>query len=239
VTYPLVIAHRGSTAPDAPENTLAAFSRAITMGADAIELDVHATADGAVVVHHDPVVAPTVGAPELAWRPLSTLTLAEVRRVRIGGTHPIPTLGETLDAAGPSVTLYVELKGHGVVERAAPMLAEHRGPVAMHSFDHRAVRRAAELAPNVPRGILVVGRMVDSLYALRTAKASALWAQHEYADESLTQELEAASAQLIAWTVNDPFEITRLADCAVHALCTDDVPAALTARQSTFRTRRA
>lgn len=233
-----MVAHRGSTHP-APENTLRAFERAIALRADGIELDLHLTSDGAVVVHHDPVPQPSPNEDALAWRPFSTLTLAEVRRLRVAGTDPIPTLEEVLALVGNRLTIYCELKGAGVVEGAAPMLADHSGPCAMHSFDHRAVRRAAELAPKVPRGILLSSRLVDTAHALQGARASALWPSREFVDAELVAEVHGLGAQIIVWTVNDPLDARRLATLGVDALCTDDIEGTRAAAGATFPPSRA
>jgi glycerophosphoryl diester phosphodiesterase len=238
MSRPAIIAHRGASR-DAPENSLAAFARAIALGADGIELDVHKTLDGAVVVHHDPVPRPAGGDATLAWRPFGALTLAEVRRLRVGEACPIPTLSEVLEAVGDRLTVYCELKGAGVVEGAAPLLARHHGPCAMHSFDHRAIRRAAELAPGVPRGILVASRLVDTAHELAAALASTLWPLREFVDAELVAEVRAVGGQIIAWTANDPFEIQRLASLGVDAICTDDVTLARSVRDSTFPAARA
>ncbi|HKS05273.1 MAG TPA: glycerophosphodiester phosphodiesterase [Gemmatimonadaceae bacterium] len=233
MTRPAIIAHRGASR-EAPENTIAAFARALELAADGIELDVHATADGAVVVHHDPVPKPSPREDAIAWRPFSALSRAEVRRLKVAESHSIPTLDEVLDLVGERLTIYCELKGAGVVEHAAPKLAAHRGPTAMHSFDHRMVRRARELAPRVPRGILVVSRLVDTAHALSSAGATTLWPHREYVDAELVAEVGAAGGSVIAWTANDPFEIKRLAQAGVHAICTDDVAGARAACASTF-----
>ncbi len=235
MSHPSVIAHRGASR-EAPENTLAAFARALALGADGIELDVHKTIDGAVVVHHDPVPRPSGADPTLSWRPIGAMTLAEVRRLRVGGSLGIPTLSEVLEAVGDRLTVHCELKGAGVVEVAAPLLARHKGPTAMHSFDHRAVRRAAELAPDVPRGILVASRLVDAAHELAASHASSLWPLREFVDADLVAEVHAIGGRIIAWTANDPFEIQRLATLGVDAICTDDVALALSVRDSTFPT---
>jgi glycerophosphoryl diester phosphodiesterase len=218
---------------------MAAFARALELGADGIELDVHTTADGAVVVHHDPVPKPSRHEDAIAWRPFSALSLAEVRRLRIAEAHSIPTLGEVLELVGDRMTVYCELKGAGVVERAAPLLAAHRGPVAMHSFDHRMVRRARDLAPRVPRGILVVSRLVDTAHALAAAGATALWPHRDYVDADLVGEVAGVGGSVIVWTANDPFEVKRLAQLGVNAICTDDVAGARAACASTFPPSRA
>jgi glycerophosphoryl diester phosphodiesterase len=233
VNRPTTIAHRGASR-EAPENTLAAFARAGELGADGVELDVHRTADGAVVVHHDPVPNATPQDPALAGRPFTSLTLAEVRTFRVAEVHPIPTLNEVLELLGDRLTIYCELKGIGVVEAAAPLLARHQGPCAMHAFDHRAVRRAADLAPAVPRGILVVSRLVDTTHALLAARAKTLWPQVEFVDADLVSEIRAFGGSIIAWTANDPVRATELVRLGVDALCGDDVAATKRLIESTL-----
>jgi glycerophosphoryl diester phosphodiesterase len=148
--------------------------------------------------------------------------------------HPIPTLSEVLELIGDRLTVYCELKGTGVVEVAAPILAKHRGPTAMHSFDHLAVRRAAELAPHVPRGILLVSRLVDTLHAMKCAHATTLWPQREYVDQALIEQVHEYGGRVIAWTVNDPAEIVHFSGMDIDGVCGDDVTAARAARQPTF-----
>jgi glycerophosphoryl diester phosphodiesterase len=235
---PTIIAHRGASR-EAPENTLAAFTRALALGADGIELDVHQTADGAVVVHHDPVPRPPDGETSLAWKPLSAMTAEEVRRLRIAGDNAIPTLQEVLELVGDRATIYCELKGVGVVEVAAPILARHPGPCAMHSFDHRAVRRASQLAPRIPRGILISSRLVETRHAMKAAKANTLWAQRDYVDASLVTEVHESGGTVIVWTANDPLDITRLASMGADGICSDDVVLARTASLSTLLQPRA
>src|SRR5690606_1713413 len=101
-----IIAHRGASR-EHQENTLPAFMRALELGSDAIELDVHGTADGQLVIHHDP----TYGSGRL---PLAERTLAELRRETAGGALPLPTLSELLELVEARVRLYVEVKGGGL-----------------------------------------------------------------------------------------------------------------------------
>src|SRR5689334_8385953 len=105
---PLVIAHRGASA-DAPENTLAAFELAIVQGADFVELDVQASADGALVVFHDLALdrlTPARG-------PLRRHTLAELQALRAG----IPTLEEVLDLCAGRIGVMAELKSPHLYRR--------------------------------------------------------------------------------------------------------------------------
>lgn len=165
----LVIAHRGSSA-EAPENTLPAFEAAVRRGADAIELDVRLTADGAPVVLHDATLDRTTDRAG----PVAALTLAELRSVDAGHrftpdagrTYPyrgrdarIPTLGEVLWAF-PKLTILVEIKEPPAQEAVRRVLlqedaagrcvvaSEHRE--ALVAFDSPPFARGAS-APEISR----------------------------------------------------------------------------------------
>ncbi len=229
---PWIIAHRGDQQV-APENTLAAIVAALGAGADGIEFDVHRTSDGEVIVHHDPVPRALSEDPALADRPFTSLTAAQVRQFRVGGHHPIPTLGEVLAAVQDRAWLFCELKGVGVVECAAPLLARYPGRCAMHAFDHRAVSRAAQLAPAVPRGVLLVARLIDPLAAMRAAGATTLWPHAETVDAELVATLRTAGMDVIPWTVNDLGTGRHLAALGVRGICTDHPAAMHAAIEST------
>src|ERR671927_2033492 len=97
---PSVIAHRGASGYEY-ENSRAAFRRAVMLDADGIELDVHATLDGVIVVHHDPEI-PGAG-------PIAMLTGAEARQLRIRNGESLPLLSEVLELVGDR-EVYVEVK---------------------------------------------------------------------------------------------------------------------------------
>src|SRR5215471_207648 len=97
------IAHRGARV-ELPENTLAAFGRAFERGANAIELDVHATCDGVVVVHHDPDVALPVSTTR---RAIAEMTWQELDATRQLTGVSVPTLAEVLAMVPPNAMVYV------------------------------------------------------------------------------------------------------------------------------------
>ncbi len=111
---PELIGHRGAPR-ERPENTLASFLRALDLGADAVELDVHATRDGVVVVHHDFVPRAESSVAALGGRPIAELTAADLGTFQVAG-EPIPTLASVLEAIGGRATVYVEIKGRDIEE---------------------------------------------------------------------------------------------------------------------------
>jgi len=217
-----LIAHRGANR-DHLENTLPAFQRALDLGADGVELDVHCTSDGVVVVHHDFLPKGASPDPALAGRPVSALTSGELATFRLPDGSAIPTLDDVAQLLRGRAVLYCELKGPGTAEPALRILRRHGGPCAVHAFDHRMVADAAAFAPEIPRGVLEVSRHLDPAASVRSVEGRDLWQLAEYVDEALVREVHAAGGRVIAWTANTPEAIERLAGWGVDGLCTDDV----------------
>jgi glycerophosphoryl diester phosphodiesterase len=218
---PELIGHRGAPR-ERPENTLASFLRALDLGADAVELDVHATRDGVVVVHHDFVPRAVSTVASLQGRPIAELTAAELDSFRVSG-EPIPTLTDVLQAIGTRATVYVEIKGRDIEERVVATIAgaSSSGRVPVHSFDHRAVVRARSIEPSLIGGILLVSYLVEPERALRAAGARDYWQEWSMIDEELVAAVHAREGRVIAWTVNEAETARRLASIGVDGICTD------------------
>ncbi|MES2521111.1 MAG: glycerophosphodiester phosphodiesterase [Gemmatimonadota bacterium] len=223
-----IIAHRGASR-ERRENTLPAFALALEHGADGIELDVHQTRDGTVIVHHDPVVQIEPGGPGL---PLSAMTDAEVTSIRLPGGDALPTLDSVFELIGDRATVYVEIKGSGMVASLVACLRRHGGArYAVHAFDHRMPVAVREALPGTDIGFLSASYPLDVAAVLRPAGAGALWQHQTLIDESLVQAAHSAGSRVIAWTENDPTHARELIALGVDALCTD-TPAALRAALS-------
>jgi glycerophosphoryl diester phosphodiesterase len=219
----LVLAHRGANR-FAADNTLAAFGRAVELGADGVELDIHRTADGALVVRHD--TATPFGL-------LAEMRLAEVR----AALPEVPTLDEALDVCA-GLLVNVEIKNvpsegdFDPTDRAAQLLVDllarrdGRDRVLVSSFNLPSVDRVRSLAPHLPTALLTWG--TDPLEALLVAESHGHKALHpDY--RSLAGALAGAVAtraherglEVNVWTVNEPDELTRLAAAGIDALITD------------------
>lgn len=204
----LVIAHRGASSR-APENTLASFQAALDIGVDGIELDVHLSRDGHLVVIHDANLRRTTNGQGLVHEH----TLAELKALDAGSWHGaafagerIPTFEEVLDLVGSRVPLQVELKGatEGVTEATLAAL-ERRGllgTVMMTSFHLNLLPRVRELVPAVEIGALVWGRArtedrtpmtpAECVAATRAARADVMLLWHECVDEPRVAAARAA-----------------------------------------------
>jgi glycerophosphoryl diester phosphodiesterase len=210
----------------APENTLQAFVAASALGADGVELDVHRTADGGLVVHHD---ADARGLGVLAER-----TEAEIRAAR----PEIPSLDEALEAcAGMLVNVEVKnLPGdadydpaEGVAAGVVELIARRGGrdDVLVSSFNLESVGRVRELDASIATGFLTLVGM-DPVDGVEVAHAHGHGAVHpdvralvgDAATATITRAHELGMTVNV-WTVNDEDELRRLAAAGVDAVITD------------------
>jgi glycerophosphoryl diester phosphodiesterase len=218
-----IFAHRGSCALSR-ENTVAAFEAARGLGADGVELDVHRTSDGEIVVHHDATV-PGLGA------------IARLGRSELPDW--LPTLEEALDASSP-LLVNVELKvsrresgdaaGALLAADVAGLLAS-RGDAAqmvVSSFSLEAVDVVHSLQPGLASALLVDSRE-DPMRSLKIARDHGHTAIHPYFEsvgEALVDAARGAGMAVRPWTVDDPARIAALGALGVDAVITNDVTAA-------------
>ena len=180
---PLVIGHRGA-AGYAPENTMVSFSRSLAMRVDAIELDVHPTRDGELVVIHDATLDRTTDGHGL----VSAHTLDEIGALDAGAWfgpgfrgEQVPVFRDVLEWARGRTPVVIEIKQGPIFypDIEQQILAEldratMRDNVMVISFDHISLRRFKELAPDVPTGVLYAGRCINPVALALDAGADVL-----------------------------------------------------------------
>jgi len=214
------ISHRGAKR-ELRENTLAAFQRAFERGADAVELDVHATRDGVVVIHHDPSLGRDFG--PLAGRAIAELSWSDLDGVQLPAELAIPTLAQLLAVVPTTGVAYVEIKGERIERLVSEVIRGSTAHCAVHSFDHEAVRRMLEIAPEIPRGILFDRYPADVVASMAATGARDVWPEWRLIDQDLVDRVHHAGGRVIAWTVNSTHAAGDLATLGVDGLCTDDV----------------
>jgi len=209
---PLVIAHRGASGYEY-ENSRAAFRRAVALDADGAELDVHATRDGAIVVHHD---------PELPAGRIATLSFDEARECRLPNGETLPLLTEVLEILGDREA-WVEVKSlqpaHEPALLAVLAGAPNPGRCSVHSFDHRIVQRLGQRQPSLRCGVLLSAYVLDPIAVMESAGATVLWQEWHMIDEELVNLAHSSGREVIAWTVNEIGEMERLAAIGVDGIC--------------------
>ncbi len=217
----LVISH-AACAGHAPENTLAGVAAALALGADAVEVDVRATADGVPVLLHDEAVDRTTD----GRGPLRSFTLAALRSLDAGQGERVPTLAEAAALLAGRALLVAELKEPGI-EAAVEAVLATLGPrgAQVWSFLPQVLEALAGLAPLRPRVLLVgpedVARWPAPLEAAQRLGALGLSLWHEAITAEVAARVRAAGLSLYAWTANDPDHMRRLMEVGVDGIVTD------------------
>lgn len=230
----LIVAHRGASW-DAPENTVESAVRGWADGADAVEVDVHLTRDGEVVVIHDATLLRTTGKDAR----VDELTLAEIRKLDAGiwkggqwrGVR-VPTLAEVLTTVPAGGRIFIELKQADGLVPALRRVVEGApvapGRVVLISFEAEALRDAKRALPecrayylaDTPDGAeekraeLIAFCVHEGFDGLGV---SAGWP----VDAALVERLRADGLELNVWTVNDPERARDLIAAGVTSLTTD------------------
>lgn len=193
----LTIGHRGVMGVE-PENTLRSFVRAERAGMDAIELDLHLSKDGALVVLHDADVDRTTD----GTGPVAEKTVAELRELDAGQGERIPLFEEVLDAVGSP--LQAEIKDVAAAAELARVIHARDlvGRVTVSSFHDEALARMVSLVPGV-RTVLIASRWEDDLTdRARAVGAHALSLDIRHLTLAAVERAHAESLQVIGWVVN-------------------------------------
>lgn len=228
-----IFAHRGARRV-APENTLPAFAAALEMGVDGIELDVHVTTDGQLVVMHDADVSTTSDGAGL----LTGMTLAEVKVLDAGahfapefaGTR-VPLLDEVFDLVGDRCAVNIEIKSMDPYARDASdavvaFIQRRRlhGQVIVSSFNPVTLIKMRYLDPSIRLGLLYDEQMPHFLRDAFAGPPLQPEAQHPHyliVDHSYMAWAQQIGAHVNTWTVNDPLEAQHLAALGVHVIMSD------------------
>jgi glycerophosphoryl diester phosphodiesterase len=226
---PLVLGHRGASA-EAPENTLAAFRRALELGADGFELDVWRCGSGEAVVIHDEDTSRTGRSPGRVTRtPLPLLRELDVGRWRGEAFRHerIPTLPEVLDSF-PSAVVNVEMKAGrvpdlGLAREVLRTIRQQRAEprVVVSSFSASLLAAFRALAPDVAAGYLVApggAWQARAAAAVRLLRPAAIHPSRELVTAARMEAWGRAGLRVLVWTVDDPAEVERLATLGVAAV---------------------
>jgi glycerophosphoryl diester phosphodiesterase len=213
----LKIGHRGARAYE-PENTLRSFSYALTLGVDAVELDVRKTGDNQLVVIHDGDVDKTTnGNGEV-----NTLSLEQIKRFVTDKNEHIPTLGEVLDFLGDRVKVFVELKEPGLEELVLGLVLQKGlvGSVVVISFLEPVLRRIRELNPDIATGLVYV-RHKNPVQTALDLKAQYLLSLYHFTHTANIKKAHDAGLKVVVWTINNKEEVEEYRNKGVDGIASD------------------
>jgi glycerophosphoryl diester phosphodiesterase len=213
----VVWGHRGAAA-EFPENTLAGFRRALELGIEGIELDVHLSKDGVPVVIHDETVDRTTNGKGA----VADLTAAELRELDAGDGEHVPTLAEVLDLVGDQLHVDIEVKANAAGEAVLEEVRGRETRWLISSFDWDVLRYVRSVDEEAEIWVLALGATDDALETVEELGASALALWQRAIDEDIAQMLIEKSIPFWPWTVNDPEQARQLLEWGAFGICTDE-----------------
>ena len=219
----LVIAHRGASGTQ-PENTPAAFEKAVELGAEMIELDVHLCKTGELVVIHDDRVNRTTNGHGF----VSHKTLSELQSLDAGNGEKIPTLKQVFDLVGRKTKINIELKGNGVVTETLKLIKhqieskkQSAGDFIISSFHHHQLKEFHALMPEIAIGILYERYPTGYLKLSEELHASSINLSIKHVNEKRVQEIHQDGLQVWVYTVNSVKDFEKMKAMGVDAVFTN------------------
>jgi glycerophosphoryl diester phosphodiesterase len=219
----LKIGHRGAAGYE-PENTLVSFQKAIDMGVDGIELDVHLSNDGQIMVIHDETIDRTTNGRGVVRK----LSLQELKSFRTEKLQEIPTLSEVIDAVNKRCLVNIELKGDGTAKPVLNLIENYvleknwnYNQFLVSSFDWIALKEVRLLNSKIPIGVLTHTDLDLALAFAKFIKAETIHPYFHLLTKENTRQMQKEGFQVLAWTVNEPDDIQQIQSLQVNGIISD------------------
>lgn len=217
------IGHRGAKGHIA-ENTLESFQKALELGVDGIELDVHVCASGELVVFHDFTVdRMTNGSGEI-----HKLTLQELKKLKVSGRHDIPTLEEVFTLINRRCWINVELKGHGTAAPACELIAKfisekgwHTEDFIVSSFQKEELEAVRKINPDIRLGVLSQASVEQAISWADELSAYAIHPHFSLLTDDNITEAKNKGYKINIWTLNHEEDIKRFESYNIDGIISD------------------
>ena len=216
----LKIGHRGA-AGYAPENTLASFQKALELGVDAIEFDVHVCKTGEVMVIHDETVKRTTDGRGA----VAHMSFSELRELDAGGGEKIPTLEEVLDLIDKKVVMHIELKGLHTATEVAQIIERYikekgwrREHFLVSSFSVPELKKFRHVAPDIDTGLLVHGSLQGKLKRTKDFGCVSINPESAFVTKRLVRGAHEKGLKVFVWTLDDPKKIEKIKALGVDGI---------------------
>ncbi|MFS4483713.1 glycerophosphodiester phosphodiesterase [Hyunsoonleella sp. 2307UL5-6] len=218
----LKIGHRGAKGHFA-ENTIESIKKAIDLGVDGVEIDVHRCATGQLVVFHDFTLDRMTDATgEVSKQPLK-----ELKRAVVKGYCQIPTLSEVLTFVDNKMLLNIELKGQDTAKEAARLITffvdkkgwEYKN-IIVSSFQKNLLETVCQINNKIPLGVITETNLEEAIETAKSVNAVSIHANYTMLTEEIVAELK-ENYKVLAFTVNNLNPIERIKSYGVDGMITD------------------
>ncbi|GEC71000.1 glycerophosphoryl diester phosphodiesterase [Flavobacterium flevense] len=219
----LKIGHRGAKGYE-PENTLIAFEKAIHLGVDGIELDVHLSSDNELIVIHDETVDRTTNGKGK----VNQLSLKELKALKIENTAEIPTLTEVFDLVNQLCFINIELKGIGTPKPVIQLISRYISEknwdynhFLISSFDWKMLEETHSLDPKIKIGVLTEESIDSALAFAKKINAFAINPYYKLLSKENVILMQQKGFEIYPWTVNSENAIQKIKTFNVNGIISD------------------
>lgn len=219
----LKIGHRGAKGYE-PENTLIAFEKAINLGVDGIELDVHLSADNELIVIHDETVDRTTNGKG----DVNQLSLMELKALKIEITQEIPILTEVLDLVNQQCFINIELKGIGTAQPVIQLISHYISKenwdynnFIISSFDWKMLEETHSLDSKIKIGVLTEESIDKALAFAKKINAFSIHPDYELLSKENVILMQQNGFEVYPWTVNSENAIQKIKSFNVNGIISD------------------
>ena len=219
----LKIGHRGAKGHE-PENTLVSFQKALDLKVDGIELDVHLSLDGHLIVIHDETIDRTTNGTGF----VNQLTLKELKSFKINDTIEIPTLEEVFNLIDKKCFINIELKNRDTAENVVALIEKYIAEkhwnytdFIVSSFDWNAIQQVRFLNEKIPIGVLSEEDLDLAFSFAKFLKAEAIHPDFQLLTPEKVIEFQAKKIKVYPWTVNNLEDIQKMKLMHVDGIISD------------------
>lgn len=219
----LKIGHRGANGYET-ENTLVSFIKALDLQVDGIELDVHLSIDGSLIVMHDETIDRTTNGKGF----VNKLTLKELKSFRINDSIEIPTLEEVFDLIDKKCLINIELKNHETAEKVVALIEKYineknwkYADFIVSSFDWNAIQQVRFLNEKIPIGVLTEEDLDLAFSFAKFLKAEAINPDFKLLTSEKVFEFQSKNIKVFPWTVNNLEDIQKMKTMNVDGIISD------------------
>ncbi|NRT13301.1 glycerophosphodiester phosphodiesterase family protein [Flavobacterium sp. 14A] len=219
----LKIGHRGARGYE-PENTLIGFQKAVALDVDQIELDIHSSADGEIMVIHDETIDRTTNGSGY----VNSFTRLELQQFQIEGQQYIPTLIEVLNLIDRKCSINIEIKSNGLANKLVGIIEQYvtekqwkYSDFIVSSFEWDNLEKVRLLNPSIPIAVLTETSIEDALAFAKKIKAQAINPDFQMLSTENVSQMQQAGFQVFPWTVNEIEDIKRIQSYKVDGIISD------------------
>jgi glycerophosphoryl diester phosphodiesterase len=219
----LKIGHRGARGHE-PENTLIGFQKAIDLRVDRIELDVHLSLDGELIVIHDETIDRMTDGKGY----VNYYSLAELKRFRIEKDQSIPTLTEVLNLIDQRCDVNIELKSYDTADKVVDLIENfitdkhwNYDQFVVSSFNWTALQQVAFLNSAIRIGVLTEANLDLALAFAKFIQAKSIHPHYHLLTAENTAQLQDKGFEVLTWTINDPEDIRKIKSFNVNGIISD------------------